>query len=410
MKLKQILIIGLQYPEPQSTASGSRMLQLVSLLLSIGYKVHFASAQPKTEYSADLDSIGIKTSLIKINDKSFDDFIKVLQPDAVVFDRFITEEQLGWRVDEICPNALKILDTEDLHFLREWRELQVKSEQKENFPKQLTDKAKRELAAIYRCDWSLMISKVEIDILTQKYNMPNEMLFYLPFVYNFSKIPFKKSPDYKQRQHFVSIGNFKHNPNLDMVHFLYQKIWPKIHQTLPQAEWHIYGAYCPESVRQLHNPKKGVIVKGRADDVTDTINKYKVMLAPLRFGAGLKGKCFDSMQAGTPIITTPIGAEGISEPSHWPGFVNNSKDDFIQKSIEVYIDETLWTQKQKLGFDLLQNDFDIDNFKEDFKDKIKSSLQNLNQYREGNIIGQLLKHHLHRSTKFMSLWIEEKNK
>ncbi|WP_445159303.1 glycosyltransferase [Mesohalobacter salilacus] len=409
MKAAKILILGLQYPEPQSTAAGSRMLQVISLLQSFGCELHFATTQPKTELSSDLNSLNIMTYTIKVNDDSFDDFIKTLQPEAVIFDRFITEEQFGWRVDEHCPRALKILDTEDLHFLREWRETQIKSKQTTELPKHLTDKAKREIAAIYRCDWSLMISKVEIEILSKTYGIPKEMLFYLPFVYNTKKALKSDYPDYGQRSHFLSIGNFKHKPNLDMVNYLYRSIWPKIHQTLPQAEWHIYGAYCPESIQQLHSPKKGIIVKGRANEVLSTLEQYRVMLAPLRFGAGLKGKCFDSMLAGTPSITTPIGAEGISENKDWPGFVEDQPEAFAQKATELYTNESLWKENQKKGIDLLQKDFKIQNYKDSFKTKINSSYQDLDLYRQRNMVGQLLKHHHQRSTKFMSLWIEAKN-
>ncbi|TKS57366.1 glycosyltransferase [Mesohalobacter halotolerans] len=409
MKLKQILIISMQYPEPKSTAAGSRMLQIISLLKSYRYEVHFASTQPKSEYSVDLSSYGLDTSLIKINDGYFDTFIKRLKPDAVIFDRFMTEEQFGWRIDEHCPKALKILDTEDLHFLREWRERQVNSDGHINLPKRLNDIALRELAAIYRCDWTLMISKVEIEILTKTYGISKHVLFYLPFVYKTKDLLDDKTPPYEERSHFVSIGNFKHKPNLDMVKHTYKNIWPKIRQRLPKAEWHIYGAYCPESVKQFHNSKKGVIVRGRADEVLSALENYRIMLAPLRFGAGLKGKCMDSMRAGTPSMTTKIGAEGIASPQNWPGFVEDQPENFTQKSIELYANEDLWKEKQQKGFDILHKEFDIKSFKDDFKTKITGSFQDLESYRHRNIVGQLLKHHHQRSTKFMSLWIEAKN-
>jgi len=409
LEAPKILILGLQYPEPKSTAAGSRMLQIVSLLKSYGYEVHFASTQPKTTFSANLNNLQVKTYSIAINDNRFDYFIKNLQPKAVIFDRFITEEQLGWRVDEHCSKALKILDTEDLHFLRDMREFHLKKKE-DNSENKLSDKAKRELAAIYRCDWSLMISEVEIDILVNTYGINKQMLFYLPFVYETEKLLDDKTPTYTERSHFVSIGNFKHKPNHDMVQHLYKNIWPKIRIKLPKAEWHIYGAYCPEHIQQLHNPDKGVTVKGRANEVLPTLKNYKVMLAPLRFGAGLKGKCLDSMRAGTPSITTDIGAEGIASKDNWPGFIENHPEDFVQKAVELYTDELLWKIKQKQGFQILKAKFDVQLFKDEFQNKITESSQDLNVYRQQNITGELLKHHHHRSTKFMSLWIEAKNK
>jgi glycosyltransferase involved in cell wall biosynthesis len=410
LKNNTILIIGLQYPEPKSTAAGHRMLQLIQLLKSYEYSIHFATANQKNEYSANLTELGIEQHKLELNNSQSDEILKSIKPDLVLFDRFITEEQFGWRVDDCCPNALKILDTEDLHFLREAREKSITKSVNISNSFKLSDKAKRELAAIYRCDLTLMISKAEIDILTNEYNMPADLLFYLPFVYNTTSLLDTKNAGFSERRHFMSIGNFKHKPNLDMVLYLYKEIWPLIRKDLKDAEWHIYGAYVPEQIDQLHQPKKGVYVKGRAEEVLSTMSSYKVMLAPLRFGSGLKGKCLDAMLVGTPSVTTEIGAEGIASAENWPGFVTQEPQLFANQAIELYQNEKLWEQKQQKGFEILKNKFDVNSFSEDLQLTIALALKQLRVIREKNIVGELLKHHHHRSTKFMSLWIEEKNK
>ena len=113
----KILFIGLVWPEPTSSAAGWRILHLIRLF-SNHYEVHFASAAGKSEYSFDLKSIGINEHAIQLNDSSFDKFIQQLSPSIVIFDRFMVEEQYGWRVAAQCPDTLRILDTEDLHFVR----------------------------------------------------------------------------------------------------------------------------------------------------------------------------------------------------------------------------------------------------------------------------------------------------
>jgi spore coat polysaccharide biosynthesis predicted glycosyltransferase SpsG len=110
------------FPEPNSTAAGSRMLQLIDLFLTQNYQITFLSTASISENSFDLNSKNIQFQNIVLNDNSFDDLIKKLNPEIVIFDRFTTEEQFGWRVSEQVPNAVKILDTEDLHFLRNARE------------------------------------------------------------------------------------------------------------------------------------------------------------------------------------------------------------------------------------------------------------------------------------------------
>ena len=109
-------------PEPNSTAAGKRMLQLIDFFLKEKYRISFLSAATNFAFSENLNSIGVEYISIALNDSNFAEKLQVLNPDIVLFDRFVTEEQFGWKVAEICPQAIRILDTEDLHFLRKARE------------------------------------------------------------------------------------------------------------------------------------------------------------------------------------------------------------------------------------------------------------------------------------------------
>ena len=117
-KMKKLLIIGFVWPEPKSSAAGNRMMQLINLFQNLNYEITFVSTALNIEFSEDLSVLNIKTQQIFLNDASFDLFCTNLSPDMVLFDRFLTEEQFGWRISENCPNAIKILDTTDLHSLR----------------------------------------------------------------------------------------------------------------------------------------------------------------------------------------------------------------------------------------------------------------------------------------------------
>ena len=94
------------------------MLQLLELFLEKQWEVIYASTASESAYAIDVANLGIVTETVQMNDPSFDTFIKELNPDIVLFDRFMVEEQFGWRVAQHCPNALRLLDTEDLHCLR----------------------------------------------------------------------------------------------------------------------------------------------------------------------------------------------------------------------------------------------------------------------------------------------------
>ena len=408
---KKLLIIGFVWPEPKSSAAGSRMMQLIQTFKSQDYNITFASACVKTDNVFDLTTIGVKQTSIELNDSSFDAFIKTLNPDIVIFDRFMTEEQFGWRVAEQCPNALRILDTEDLHCLRKGRHQALKDEKSFDRNYLFNDIAKREIASIYRCDLSLIISEAEIEILKNDFKVDNSLLYYLPFLLD--KVFFEiatKLPKLEERQHFITIGNFLHQPNYDAVLFLKQHIWPLIRKQLSKAELHVYGAYASQKVNQLHNQKEGFIIKGFAKDVNEIMQQAKVCVASLRFGAGLKGKLVDAMQNGTPCIMSTIAAEGMFGNLNPNGCIVESSEEFAAKAIALYTNESLWEEKQKNGFSVINERFNKALYQNDFINSISHIKTMLKEHRLNNFTGQMLQHHQLQSTKFMSKWIEAKNK
>lgn len=405
-----LLIIGFVWPEPKSSAAGSRMMQLIEVFQKQNYEITFASSCGKSNNAFDLTSIGINQVPIELNDSSFDKFISELNPAVVLFDRFMIEEQFGWRVSEQCPDALRILDTEDLHCLRKGRELALKDGNPFDVDYLYNDTAKREIASIYRCDLSLIISEVEMDMLKDQFKVSENLLYYLPFLIEIgSSDKRKKLPDFKSREHFVVIGNFLHAPNYDAVLFLKEKIWPLIRSKLPDAELLIYGAYATEKVTQLHNQKEGFLIKGFAEDVNEIMQLAKVCLVPLRFGAGLKGKLIDAMTNGTPCIMTTFAAEGMFGKFQPNGFIEDNFKQFAHKAIQLYEDKIFWNGMQKNGFFVLNTRFDKQLFISDFLIHLSIIQKNLKSLREQNFTGQMLQHHALQSTKFMSKWIEEKN-
>ncbi len=411
MENKKLLIIGFVWTEPKSSAAGSRMMQLIEVFQSQNYQITFVSPCAKNDNAFDLKSIDVKTYSIELNNSSFDSFVKELNPDVVMFDRFMMEEQFGWRVTEQCPNALKILDTEDLHCLRKGRQQAFKDNNLFDKSYLFNDIAKREIASIYRSDLSLIISETEIHILKTQFKVDESLLTYLPFVLeNVKEKTISNFPKFEDRQHFITIGNFLHEPNYNGVLYLKEIIWPLIRKELPKADLYIYGAYTPQKVNQLHNKKEGFIVKGFAEDVNEVMQQAKVCLAPIRFGAGLKGKLFDAMQNGTPCITTTIGAEGVYGDLAPNGFIENNTVAFAEKAVALYLENHLWNKKQQNGFKIINQRFSKNEYQKKFIIIVEKAIEKLFEKRKNNFTGQMLQHHTMQSTKFMSRWIEEKNK
>lgn len=407
---KRLLIIGLVWPEPEATAAGSRILQLATYFVSNGYEVHFASAASKSNLSYDLSGIGISSLAILLNHPSFEDMLADLNPAMVLFDRFLTEEQFGWKVAEICPKALRILDTEDLHFLRKAREMAIKN--KSDAWKQFiqNDISKREIASIYRCDLSLIISEFEVSLLQQDFHVPKSLLLYVPFLIEASEsFEHEGRPQFDERAHFMTIGNLKHQPNVDAVQYLYKDIWPLIRRELPQAALYIYGAYPPESIKQLHNPKVGFFIEGWIKDKKEAFEQARICLAPLRFGAGQKGKLIDAMVYGTPSITSSIGAEGMSVSGTWNGYIEDEPESFAQAAIKLYQQQDVWHRAQETGFSILKKQFNKSFFERQLNLTLEKLSNSLDLHRQSNFIGSMLLHHQHQSTKYLSKWIETKS-
>lgn len=406
LKSKSLLVLGFVWPEPKSSAAGNRMMQLIELFQRENYEITFASTAQNLEFSEDVSSIGVIPKTIDLNSATFDVFVKELNPDIVLFDRFMVEEQFGWRVSENCPNALKILDTEDLHCLRQARQLAVKENREFALEDLYSDVAKREIASILRCDISLLVSEFEMELVQNQFRVSKDLLYYLPiFAERIEEIP-----TFEERKDFVFIGNFLHEPNWDCVKYLSEVIWPLVHLKLPDAKLLVYGAYPSQKVLELHNPKQNFYIMGRAENALDVVKKAKIVLAPIRFGAGIKGKLIEAMQCGTPSVTSSIGAEAMARNLDWNGFIKDTPKDFVEAAVLLYQEYTLWKKSQENGFEILEKRYKKADFEKEFTTEINSLLDNLKQHRNSNFIGSILQHHSLSSTKYMSKWIEEKNK
>ncbi|KQX09059.1 glycosyltransferase family 4 protein [Flavobacterium sp. Root420] len=411
-QIKKLLIIGFVWPEPNSSAAGGRMMQLISIFKENGFEITFASPALDSDFMVDLSELGVEKKSIELNNSSFDDFIMDLNPDVVLFDRFMIEEQFGWRVAESCSKAIRLLDTEDLHCLRVARQKAFKENRTFELNDLLSEEvAKREIASILRCDLSFIISEFEMNVLKEVFKIDSDVLYYLPFlVYEMSDLDLLKLPLFEERKNFVFIGNFLHEPNWNTIQYLKESIWPLIKNQFPEAVLEVYGAYPSQKVLQLHQSKNSFFIKGRAVDANEVVKNARVVLAPIRFGAGLKGKLLEAMQCGTPSMTTTIGSEAMYANLPWNGFITDDIETFAKKAVELYHDENLWKQSQKNGVAIVNECYQLSKYSTALIAKINSLLNDSESHRLQNFMGSLLQHHTLKSTKYMAKWIEAKNK
>jgi hypothetical protein len=409
---QHVLIIGFVWPEPDSSAAGSRMMQLIELFQSEGWKITFASPAADSEYMLDLQKSGIEKVSIELNSSSFDLFVQQLQPSIVLFDRFMMEEQFGWRIAAHCPKALRVLDTIDLHCLRLARQKAFKENRTftTNDLKSL-DVAKREAASILRCDISLLVSDVEMELLQKQFKIDSALLHYIPFMLDsIDDKAIRNWLPFEFRTNFVTIGNFLHEPNWNSVLFLKEEIWSLIRKELPEAELHIYGAYPSQKVNELHKPEEGFYIMGRAKDAKAVVEKSKLCLAPLRFGAGIKGKLVEAMQCGTPSVTTTIGAEAMHGEFEWSGLIADNAIDIAAAAVKLYTDKLLWQKTQYNSVHIINSFYSKTLHGQKLIERIFFMKNNLDKHRLENFTGAMLMYHTMASTKYMSRWIEEKNR
>jgi hypothetical protein len=413
----KILWIALVWPEPDSSAAGTRTIQLLQCLKKAGHDVVVSSPCQTNKYRDSLEAQGFRCEHHAPNDPRFDLFLKQVTPQVVFFDRFMIEEQFSWRVREHCPDALRVLDTIDLHFLRRGRERAVQrgeSAQTLCDSEKHSDDTLRELAAIYRSDLSLIIAGTELQLLRNEFQVPE----FLIALCAFSRSRLEEVPTFDKRAHCVAIGNFNHPPNKDSAALLRDGLWGRIRERLcargvTNPELHLYGSYAPPANSRLDSPATGFRVMGHAPDAALTLSKYRVNLAPLRFGAGVKGKIVDGWAGGTPCAATPLAAEGMMMCARgravFGGVLESDWELFAESTAELYCDEGKWKNAQGAGFEVLEQCFNAKHNEAVFIESLSRSLKARHERRLQNTVGAMLWYQGNRSTEYFSRWIEAKN-
>lgn len=404
----RVVIIGFVWPEPDSSAAGQNMLGIINSFINADWQVTFMTAARESEHAVDLPALGVVRESIALNCSSFDARIMEINPDVVIFDRFMTEEQFASRVREACPQAMRVLNTEDLHSLRHARQMQVRSGDASSMPDSpcTDDNSIREVAAILRSDLTLIISPEEKDYLLSQYPIDDSLLLHVPLFTGNVPVTLKQ---FSQRRDFMFIGNFRHAPNWDAVLQL-QQIWPHIKKQLPDAVLNIYGAYPPKKAMAMDNPAKGFRVRGWAKSAGEEIAAHRVMLAPIRFGAGVKGKLVSAMQCGTPSVTTMVGAEGLKSDSPWPGMISDNQQGFIDAAVSLYTKQHEWERCSGLGMSQFAKQFDNVSNQQHLIIAVEQRRAELEGWRQRQFLQSLLWHQTLKASQYMTQWIEAKNK
>ena len=421
MKDKRLaLIFSTVWPEPDSSAAGVRQFHWIHFLLEENYRVVLTSPS-KQKLEQDWGSLKLPENVeclpLPLNHSDVTETLRSWAPDLVVFDRFILEEQFGHKVYEACPDALILLETQDLHLVRRSRERvrerYLEEASKHNYIYE-NEVAIRETAAIERVDYSFVCSSYEEQLLSDLFQIGNDKAKWVPFFYDEPLVESSNARSFSEREDFVWIGNFRHAPNIDGLRWFRNEIWPKIRAELPKARLRIYGAYPSKEVMDWNLPEKtGISVLGSALTLEEVFLKARVNLAPLRFGAGVKGKLLEGFRYGIPAVSTHVGVEGLiplSSDLQFPGLEANTVSTFANACIELYQNEVIWNQSKEHARALMQGHYDSKHVRPELSKLLKKLLAKKENGELPRWNSRILRHELTNSHKYFSKWIEEKEK
>ncbi len=386
----------------------------VRLFLGMGYQVTLIS--PAREKNADdwgtVDlPEGVDSIILPLNRESIREDLIQLDPEIVMFDRFYLEEQYGHMVFQACPRALVLMETQDLHFVRrardEWKEqfLSMTSLPQDFYR---TESALRETSAILRVDHSFVVSSFEEQLLREQFGIGSEKVKWVPFFYERpiavkeSRLPFHEKKD------FCWIGNFRHDPNLDGLRWFRKEIWPLIRAQLPDAKIRIYGAYPPKEVMEWNHSRDGFEVKGSALTLEEVFEEARVNVAPLRFGAGVKGKIMEGFRFGVPCVSTRMGTEGLF--GQFPGVEADSPMDFANACVRLHENETDWKKFSLMALEKMMEVCAASSRVPELQQLIRDLLVRKQSGDLPDWIARVLRFEGNQSRLYFARWIEEKEK
>ena len=350
---RKILVSDYRIPRPDVSAGEKATVGILNDLVQLGYDVTFVPSNmaDSKPYRDLVRNLGVK---VITNDDGYNSLSEYIEKECrdvgtFYFIRVDVAEKGLISASRIAPFAKIVFHAPDLYFLRETREAKLSGD-----PKKIAkanETRKRELAMMQLSDHIVVVSPAEVPVLRQY--LPNSSIGVLPALY----IPVVKHVEpYDKRKDIFFLGGFAHTPNVDSVLWFAEEVWPLIHKKLPDVQFHILGAEAPDKVKAL-GKKPGIQYVGFVEKLNPVLKKYRLGVAPLRYGAGIKGKVAMTMGAGIPCICTTIASEGMDLKNNEDTFIADNPYDFSEAVVKLYQNPELWQRFSNNGQKLVQRKF-----------------------------------------------------
>jgi GT2 family glycosyltransferase len=364
----RVLVIDAYTPEPDQDSGSLRLRYLFDCFQQLGYGVSFFADNRGHAgiYSSELQKAGVEV-LYNPWIASLQDFFRERGGDFdfIMISRHYVAVNYLALIQRYCPRARFIFDTVDLHYLREQRLAELEG----SLPlKRVAAQTKRsELAVIRQAAATLVVSPVEQAVLAQ--DAPQAHVHVLSNIHRLCA----DCKGYAARKDIFFVGGYQHPPNIDAAMWFVNSIWPLIREQLPDIRFHLIGSKAPEKVRALHG--NGVEFHGYVKDLQPWLDGCRLAVAPLRYGAGVKGKVNLSMSHGQPVVVTPMAVEGLYARDGEDVLVAESAQDFAAAVVRLYRDEPLWNRLAAAGLENVRQHFSMDCA----RDSLRNILDSLHQ-------------------------------
>lgn len=335
-----ILVVDAVYPTPDKDSGSRRLFELIKIFKSLNLTVYFLAHEAITteKYYNDLVNLGIR--VFKGHYHREKQFSKLDQYLPTINFAWISRPDMneiyGQHIKQTNPNIKWIYDTVDLHFIREQRAKQVSSSVSLVIDNNIDKLKEKELKLANLADYTITVTDVEKEILNQ-HNIAN--VYTIPNIHPLQNIA-DKSLTFNEREGLLFIGSYLHQPNIDAAFWLIKEIMPIVWQTHPYIKVFLLGSNPTEDILGL--AANSVIVPGYIEDVAPFFLNSRIFVAPLRFGAGMKGKIGQSLEFGLPVVSTEIGVEGMYLNDGENCMVADDTAKFAAKIVRLYDNEALW--------------------------------------------------------------------
>ncbi|NDY96095.1 glycosyltransferase [Wenzhouxiangella limi] len=329
------LVIDATTPMPDHDSGSVRITALMELMVEHNWRVTFCPQNLKWEgrYSSALQRQGIEV-LSAPAISALESWLKNYGPDLdlVLVSRHYVLAPILKALRRSCPHARIVFDTVDLHFLREQRQAELSgSDSMQN----AADRTRKiELGLMDECDITLVVSTVEQQLLTEL--LPEADIRVLSNIHSIHG----RQQGWAARRDLLFVGGFQHPPNVDAAEWLIDEIFPRVREQLPDVKLHLIGSRMPDALRERARP--GIMVHGFVEDLTPYLNGCRLSLAPLRYGAGVKGKVNQAMAWGLPVVATTCAAEGMFLRHGEDVLLAEDGESFAAEVVRAYQNEPLW--------------------------------------------------------------------